>query len=81
MGDNSPSCSKIGIGLRRIEPKEVVMKVHITVFCSECPTEEPKIITLFTRIPVCGRFCLAEAQTKYIRTILRMAAEEIHQNG
>lgn len=56
------------------------MKVHITVFCSECESEEPKIITLFTRIPVCGRFCLAEAQTKYIRTILRMAAEEV-SNG
>lgn len=57
------------------------MRVHIKVFCSECEYEDPKVVTLFTRTPVCGRYCLAEYQTKYIRMILRMKAEEIDNGG
>lgn len=53
------------------------MKVHITVFCSECPAEEPQIIALYTRERYCGRHCLAEGQLRHTRIILRMAAEEV----
>lgn len=53
------------------------MRVHITVFCSECPAEEPQIITLFTRERYCGRHCLAEGQLKYVRMIIRARAEEV----
>lgn len=53
------------------------MKVHIAVFCSECPEESPKIVSLFTREEFCGRHCLAEGQLKYARMILRANAERI----
>jgi hypothetical protein len=48
--------------------------------CAECGSENARIITLFTRYTYCGRWCLSEGQCKYIRTILRMRAEEI-DNG
>lgn len=47
--------------------------------CSEC-NEPSNIEALFTREPYCGRKCLAEGQLKYVRMILRMRAEELH-NG
>lgn len=56
------------------------MRVHIKVLCSECESEDPKIVTLFTRETVCGRYCLAEQQLKYARLILRVNAERI-ENG
>lgn len=48
--------------------------------CQECEAPKANIVTLFTREPFCGRRCLSEGQCRYIRTILRMRAEEI-ENG
>lgn len=56
------------------------MRIHIKVFCSECESEDPKIVTLFVREQYCGRECLAEGQLKYCRLILRVNAERI-ENG
>ncbi len=53
------------------------MRVSITVYCSECPNEHPKIVVLATREYFCGRYCLAEGQFKYVRMIQRCLAEEI----
>lgn len=52
------------------------MQVPIRYLCSECESEQPKVITLFTREHYCGRFCLAEGQLKYVRMILRTNPEE-----
>jgi len=45
--------------------------------CSHCDSADPKIICL--RNPAgeryCGRFCLGEGQTQFIRWILRTNAE------
>jgi len=58
----------------------MALKHHPPPTCNECDAPDARIITLFTRNTYCGRFCLAEGQTKYCRMILRAQAEGI-DNG
>lgn len=53
------------------------MHVHIHEVCSECPNQDPKIISLFTREKFCGKHCWNEGVLKYSRMILRAAACEV----
>jgi hypothetical protein len=49
--------------------------------CAECEAPAAKVEALFTREVYCGRACWSECQLKYVRMILRMKAEAIHETG
>jgi hypothetical protein len=54
------------------------MAVTQRPLCNDCETPEANILTLFTRNAYCGQACLAEGHSKYVRFMLRVAAEAEH---